>query len=134
MEIPTKISFHSNHGMGGWSGACTYLRGPAWRQVKVWGLPAAATQAEVLIPQSLPLKRQSLHEVHPQAASRQLQEARTPWLTPKSGPTHLSPVLPIWQPYFAWEKSSKPASSGALLLAPPPQDAAKENQSTLFVF
>ena len=78
------------------------------------------------------LKHQRPCGVRSQAASLQLGETCSP-AHPASGPAHLSPVLPLWQPHFAQEKSSKPASSGALP-ATPPGDTAKENQSTLFVF
>lgn len=125
MKIPTETSSHSNHCLGGRSEACIPQKGSAWSLGKVCSLPIAAIQAEVPSPHSLPLRHQPLYGM--------LLTARTPQLVPKVA-AHLSPVLPSWQLHSAWEKSRKPASSGALLLAPPRGDTAKENQSTLFVF
>ena len=104
------------------------FRGSASRQVKVWGLPVTATQAEASICVGGGGQGRS------QAASWQLGEARTPPLTPTGGPAHLSAVLPIWQPCFAREKSSKAVSPGAPLPVPPLGDPSQRKPTRRVCF
>lgn len=89
------------------------------------GLPAAATHTAVPRPSSLCLRTQSLCGVHSRAAAR---------LTPVSGPAHLPLACPIWQPRHAWWEGSKPASSGAPLLALPPWETEPKKTGALCLF
>lgn len=121
MKSPSKASIHYKRCLQGRNRDCVHSRGSAWRQVKVQGLPATPTQAEASA---------SLWGAFSGSQFAAGGGMCSP-AHPASGPAHLSPVLPLWQPHFAQEKSSKPASSGALPVTPP-GDTAKENQSTLF--
>lgn len=74
MKIPTKISSRYDHCLEGRSGTRIHQKGSVWRQVKLQGLPPAATPAEAPSPSPLPLRHQPVCGA---------SQARTAWLSPK---------------------------------------------------